>query len=43
MLKFTLPGSAMLYYGEEIGMSNGDVSTQCLDPAFSNGNGSDVS
>ena len=39
MLKLTLPGASLLYYGEEIGLTNIDTEQQCLDPAGSAGNG----
>ena len=35
MLKLTLPGASLLYYGEEIGLTNIDTAQQCLDPAGS--------
>ena len=35
MLKLTLPGASLLYYGEEIGLTNIDTARQCLDPAGS--------
>ena len=38
VLKLTLPGSSVLYYGEEIGMSNIDTTSSCRDPAGQPGN-----
>ena len=35
MLKLTLPGASLLYYGEEIGLTNIDTEQQCIDPAGS--------
>ena len=36
VLKATLPGVSIVYYGEEIGMTNAVEAAQCFDPTFEN-------
>ena len=42
-IKSTLPGVSVIYYGEEIGMTNADDSLECVhDPAFDSDNTTSV-